>query len=48
MVSPDFAFADWDHFAGAGKMMVRIVTRLRTRSYGSLYGIFKTPPLVIS
>jgi hypothetical protein len=40
--------ADWDHFAGAGKMMVRIVTGFFTRSYSSLYGILKTPPLVIS
>jgi len=37
-----------DHFAGAGKMMAWIVTGFFTRSYGSLYGILETAPLVIA
>jgi len=32
-----------DHFAGAGKVMVRMISRFVTRRYGALDGLFEAP-----
>ena len=40
--------AQFDHFAGAGKMVVGVVARLLTRAYGALNGILEPAPLAIA
>jgi hypothetical protein len=44
----DRTFATGDRFAGAGKVIGWIVTRLFTRGYGSLDGVLKSPPLGVT
>jgi hypothetical protein len=34
-----------DRFAGAGKVMVRVVSELLTGRYGTLDGLLEAPPL---
>lgn len=47
----NFAFAtrpEGDHFAGAGKMIGRFVTRLLARGYGALDRLLEAPPLAVA
>ena len=37
-----------DHFAGAGRMVARLVTRLLARGYGFPGGVLESPPLGLS
>ena len=40
-------FTAGDRFAGAGKVMLRVVSRGRARRLGPVNGLFKAPPLAV-
>ena len=37
-----------NHFAGAGKMVLRGISRFFARTYGTIDGLLKTPPLTVA
>lgn len=39
----DVTLANFDHFSGAGRVMVRVIFRLPARRYGALRGLFEAP-----
>jgi hypothetical protein len=47
-ISPNRPLARPDHFAGAGKMIIKIDSRLIARHHGPADGFLKTPPLTVS